>query len=215
MMILEEIFRHNKSQNSEGFNLRIHRGLSWLKKAIYITDDLDLQFMSLMIAFNAIYAEEIEDKPNGKHSFWDFFERIHHQDYEKKIYQALWGKQQSAIHSFLASPYVYQAYWDFKNQKKTQSEWKKSFEREQARTLQAFRFKDSVDVLDQLFARFLTIRNQMVHGGVGYKSAMNRKQLDEGCRILLFLLPTFIHILIENAQSLDVAKPYYPVVQMS
>ena len=67
MMILEEIFRHNKSQNSEGFNLRIHRGLSWLKKAIYITDDLDLQFMSLMIAFNAIYAEEIEDKPNGKH----------------------------------------------------------------------------------------------------------------------------------------------------
>lgn len=215
MMILEEIFKDNKSQNSEGFNLRIQRGLSWFKKAIFIADDLELQFMSLMIAFNAIYAEEIADKSKGEHSFGNFFERIYRQDYEKKIYRALWGNHQTLIQSFLGNPYVFQAYWDYKNQKISQFEWKKSFELDQAHTIQALRYKDSIGVLDQLFARFLTIRNQMVDGGIGYKSSMNRKQLDEGCRILLFLLPSFMHILIENAQSLDLEKPYYPAVQMS
>ena len=32
MMLLEEIFKSKKAEHSDYFNLRIHRGLSWLKK---------------------------------------------------------------------------------------------------------------------------------------------------------------------------------------
>lgn len=43
---------------------------------------------------------------------------------------------------------------------------------------------------------------------------MNRKQLQDGCRILSALLPVFILVLLENAQTLDLGKPFYPVVQV-
>ncbi len=32
MLVLEEVYKSKKAENSEQFNLRIHRGLSWLKK---------------------------------------------------------------------------------------------------------------------------------------------------------------------------------------
>lgn len=214
-MVLEEIFKNNKNRNSERFNLRIHRGLSWLKKAALMDDDLDLQFMSLIIAFNAIYAEETEDMIRGQHSFKVFLKCIYNQDYEKKFYQILCGKDDRTIQLFLESPYIFQGYWDYKNQKIDQITWKKSFESEQIRVLQAFRNKDGLDILEMIFNRLFTLRNQMIQGGVSYKSSINRKQLEDGCKILLSLLPVFIQILIENAQSLDIDKPFYPVVQMS
>ena len=59
MMLLEEIFKSKKAEHSDYFNLRIHRGLSWLKKSIELDSDLDLKFMSLWISFNAIYAQDV------------------------------------------------------------------------------------------------------------------------------------------------------------
>ena len=215
MMVLEEIFKHNKSKNSERFNLRIHRGLSWLKKAVMIDQDRDLQFMSLIIAFNAIYAEETEDMVRDQNSFKMFLKRVYQQDYEKKFYQTLCGHDDHYIQIFLESPYVYQGYWDYKNQKIDQITWKKNFENEQIRILQAFRNKDCLDILEMTFNRLFTLRNQMIQGGVSYKSSTNRRQLEDGCKILLELLPTFIQVLIENAQTLDADKPFYPVIQMS
>ncbi|NHB56483.1 HEPN domain-containing protein [Acinetobacter shaoyimingii] len=215
MMVLEEIFKHNKNRNSDRFNLRIHRGLSWFKKAILLHDDSDLQFISLMIAFNAIYAEETEDMIRDQHSLKVFLNRIYHQDYEKKFYETLCGENAQTIQMFLESPYLYQGYWDYKNQKINQMTWKQSFENEQIRILQAFRNKDACDILLMIFDRLFTLRSQMIHGGVSYKSSMNRKQLEDGCRILSSLMPTFIQVLIENAEMMDVDKPYYPVVQMS
>lgn len=58
MMLLEEIFKSKKAEHSDYFNLRIHRGLSWLKKSVELDSDLDLKFMSLWISFNAIYAQD-------------------------------------------------------------------------------------------------------------------------------------------------------------
>jgi hypothetical protein len=33
MLLLEEIYKSHKAQNSAHFNLRIHRGLGWFKKS--------------------------------------------------------------------------------------------------------------------------------------------------------------------------------------
>lgn len=33
VLVLEEVYKSKKIENSEQFNLRIHRGLSWLKKS--------------------------------------------------------------------------------------------------------------------------------------------------------------------------------------
>ena len=41
--VLEEIFKSSKNNNSERFNLRVQRSLSWLKKAVLMEQDKDLQ----------------------------------------------------------------------------------------------------------------------------------------------------------------------------
>ena len=67
MLLLEEIFKSRKNEFSEIYNLRIHRGLSWLKKANELDDDLELQFMSLWVALNAIHAQDstqVENEQN-------------------------------------------------------------------------------------------------------------------------------------------------------
>lgn len=49
MLVLEETYKSKKAQFSDSYNLRIHRGLSWLKQAVLLDDALDLKFISLWI----------------------------------------------------------------------------------------------------------------------------------------------------------------------
>ncbi|WP_228146873.1 hypothetical protein [Acinetobacter sp. ANC 4470] len=63
-MLLGKIFKSKKAQHSDTFNLRIHRGLSWLKKSTELDQDLDLQFISLWGSFKALYAQDVAGMPN-------------------------------------------------------------------------------------------------------------------------------------------------------
>ncbi|MCL6241924.1 MULTISPECIES: HEPN domain-containing protein [Acinetobacter] len=214
MMLLEEIFKSKKSEHTDQFNLRIHRGLSWLKKSIDLQDDLDLQFISLWVSFNAIYAQDLQIAQD-KQSLRQFLYVICQKDAEHKIYNILWERFSQPIRLFLDNPYVYQGFWDYQNQKISHDACKEGLAHEKQKVLHALKEKDSVDILMVLFNRMYTLRNQMVHGGATYKSSVNRKQLQDGCTILLALLPVFMVILLENAETLDLGKPFYPVVQVS
>lgn len=213
-MLLEEIFKSKKSENTDQFNLRIHRGLSWLKKSIDLQDDLDLQFISLWVSFNAIYAQDLQITQD-KQSLRQFLYLICQKDTEHKIYNILWERFSQPIRLLLDNPYVYQGFWDYQNQKISHDACKEGLAHEKQKVLHALKEKDSVDILMVLFNRMYTLRNQMVHGGATYKSSVNRKQLQDGCTILLALLPVFMVILLENAETLDLGKPFYPVVQVS
>ena len=214
MLLIEEIFKSKKTQFSDQFNLRIHRGLSWLKKAMDLHDDLDLQFISLWISFNAIYAQDLVSAQD-KQSLRQFIYLICQKDSEHKIYNILWERFSQPIRLFLDNPYVYQGFWDYQNQKISHDACKEGLAQEKQKVLRALSEKDSVDILMVLFNRMYTLRNQVVHGGATYNSSVNRKQLQDACTILLALLPVFMIILLENAATLDLAKPFYPVVQVS
>ena len=214
MLLIEEIFKSKKTQFSDQFNLRIHRGLSWLKKSMDLHDDLDLQFISLWISFNAIYAQDLVSAQD-KQSLRQFIYLICQKDSEHKIYNILWERFSQPIRLFLDNPYVYQGFWDYQNQKISHDACKEGLAQEKQKVLRALSEKDSVDILMVLFNRMYTLRNQVVHGGATYNSSVNRKQLQDACTILLALLPVFMIILLENAATLDLAKPFYPVVQVS
>ena len=214
MMLLEEIFKSKKAEHSDYFNLRIHRGLSWLKKSIELDSDLDLKFMSLWISFNAIYAQDVAITQD-KQSLRQFLYLICQKDQEFKFYYILWVKFSHPIRLLLENPYVYQGFWDFQNQKISQVTWKEDFEQEKKKVHRALQEKASVDILFVIFNRLYTLRNQMIHGGATYNSSVNRKQLQDACNILAALLPMFILVLLENAQTLDLGKPFYPMVQVS
>jgi len=214
MMMLEEIFKDKKAENSDQFNLRIHRGLSWLKKAKQLDQELDLQFIALWVSFNAIYAQDLL-MTQDKQSLRQFLHLICQKDQEDKIYNILWEKYSQPIRLLLDNQYIYQGFWDYQNQKISLDACKTGLLEEKQKVLHALGQKDSVDILMVLFNRLYTLRNQIVHGGATYSSSVNRPQLKDACRILDALLPVFILVLLENAPSLDLGKPFYPVVQVS
>ncbi|MBI1452888.1 MULTISPECIES: HEPN domain-containing protein [Acinetobacter] len=214
MMMLEEIFKDKKAENSDQFNLRIHRGLSWLKKAKQLDQELDLQFIALWVSFNAIYAQDLLISQD-KQSLRQFLHLICQKDQEDKIYNILWEKYSQPIRLLLDNQYIYQGFWDYQNQKISLDACKTGLLEEKQKVLHALGQKDSVDILMVLFNRLYTLRNQIVHGGATYNSSVNRPQLKDACRILDALLPVFILVLLENAPSLDLGKPFYPVVQVS
>lgn len=212
-MLLEEIFKSRKVEYTDQFNLRVHRGLSWLRKSIDLQGDLDLQFISLWVSFNAMYAQDLQISQD-KQSLRQFIHLICQKDTEHKIYNLLWERFSQPIRLFLDNPYVYQGFWDYQNQKISHDACREGLAQEKQKVLRALSDKDSVDILIVLFNRMYTLRNQLVHGGATYKSSVNRKQLQDACTILLALLPVFLFILLENAATLDLGKPFYPVVQV-
>lgn len=213
MMLLEEIFKSQKSEYSDAFNLRMQRGLSWLKKANDLQDDLDLQFISLWVCMNAIYAQDVqltEKQPR----FLQFIDSIFHNDIDGKIHGLLWGKLQFPIQQLLNNPYIYQGYWDYQNQNVSALACQTGLAQEKQNITIALENKASATILQILFSRLYTLRKQLLHGGTTYHSAMNRKQLKDGCSVLSTLLPVFILLLLENAQAMDLQKPFYPSVQV-
>lgn len=214
MLVLQEIYKSQKAQYSDQFNLRIHRGLSWLKQAMGLDESLDLKFISLWVAFNAIYAQD-GDEIKDRQQFRQFLFELCQADTEHKIYHLIWTKYSHAIRILLDNPYTFQPFWDYQNQKITQDDWRSSFDKDKNKVHRALQQKDSVEVLYVIFNRLYTLRNQIIHGGSTYNSSVNRTQIHDACNILTALLPTFMHILLENEKIIDLGKPFYPVVQVS
>ena len=214
MYVMEELFKQKKAENSEQFNLRIHRGLSWFRKAGECDEDLDFNFLSLWVSFSALYAQKI-DLTKQRMVFSAFFQQIIHADYENKLHFLIWEKYGHIIKSLLNNPYIYQGYWDFKNKNINPETWKHDFDQERGWVQHALETKDILVVLNSVFERLHTLFQQVSQGGTTYNSGLNRSQLQQSCIILNAFIPVFIQILLENSQQLDQKKPFYPMIQMS
>ncbi|MGE8537736.1 MAG: hypothetical protein ACN6NI_00490 [Acinetobacter sp.] len=214
MLLLEEIYKTHKAQNSAHFNLRIHRGLGWFKKALDLDQDLEFKFISLWISFHAIYAHEGEltQDSDQLHQFLDI---LYQKDLEQKINHILWEKYSQPIRSLLDNLYVDQSFWDYRHQKISLESCQENLQIEKDRIQHALQQRNAAEILALLFRRWYTLHHQLIQGGLTYHSSLNHKLLDESCRILAALLPVFICILLENSAALDLNQPFYPVAQVS
>ena len=68
-------------------------------------------------------------------------------------------------------------------------------------------------ILDVLFRRLYTLRNQIIHGGATFNSSVNREQLKTGCNILSLFLPVMLEIMMKNHNEMVWGKTFYPVVK--
>ena len=70
--------RAERENYSENLSLRVHRALSWLDKAEQCQGDQDSQFIFLWIAFNAAYANEVDDiyRRSEQETFRNFIDRM-------------------------------------------------------------------------------------------------------------------------------------------
>jgi len=197
----------------DNLGLRIHRALSWLKRAEKEVDDCDGAFIFYWIAFNAAYAKDkMEETATGERSAFDeYFEKMIALDTDHAIYNAIWERFSDSIRLLLNNRYVFQPFWSHHNQLPDYDDWEDRFGRSKKIIRVALGEKDTKVILTTLFDRLYVLRNQLVHGGATWNSKVNRSQVQDGARILAFLVPLFIDLMMDNPE-ISWGAPYYPVV---
>lgn len=206
--------RHRKERDHQHPNLRlrIHRALSWLQRAEQ-ADDPDGRFIFLWIAFNAAYATDIDEQQrvSERSIFSEFLEKLVSLDHNHCLEELTWEAFPKSIRVLLNTPYVYQSFWDYHRGKISRDEWEEVFARGRGAAQTALGKRDTATVLSITLGRIYTLRNQLVHGGATWNSAVNRGQLQDCVALMDKLVPLVITIMMDNPDTLW-GDPCYPVV---
>ena len=210
--VLQAEWERVEDKLPERLGLRVHRALSWLQRAEREPEDPDAAFIFYWIAFNAAYAQ---DRPRSvdsteRNHFADFFDTILSLDSDDMIYEAIWQRFSDSIRLLLDNRFVFQPFWNhhagwgFEN-------WEHAFESSKRRIHDALAARDTSVILSTLFDRLYVLRIQLMHGGASWQSSVNRDQVRDGARILAFLVPLFVGLMMSRP-DIDWGPPDYPVV---
>ena len=208
---LKERQREIRESLPTNLSLRIHRSLSWLQCAEQQENE-DSRFISLWISFNAAYAHEIDNRQQFRERrvLLNFFKLLLDVDSENQLYQIVWNEFPNSIRMLISNQYVFQQFWDYQNQKISEAQWKESFETSKVQANKALGRMETIKVLAIVFDRLYTLRNQLIHGGATWNGSVNREQLRDAARILGQVVPTIIHIMLNNKPGI-IGQPCYPV----
>ncbi len=194
------------------FGLRMRRATSWLQRASNEQDDPDAAFIFCWIAFNAAYGDERVEREHEL--FNSYFSRILALEHGRTIHRAVWQRFPNPIKAFVANQYVYWRFWEFQDEVDGAGDWVDRLEWDVKRVDGAIarqRTNETSAVLKVLFSRLYVLRNQLLHGGATWKSSVNRDQVWDGARIMFFLVPIFVDVMLSNPNE-DWGNPRFPVV---
>ena len=143
--------------------------------------------------------------------FGAYFRKVVSVDDAGVVYNAIWKRFSESIRVLLSNRYVFAPFWDYHNGLSQGRDWERAFERSSRAASRALGSQDTATVLGVLFSRLYVLRNQLLHGGATWRGSVNREQVRDGARIMEFLTPHFIALMINNPQ-VDWGQPAYPVV---
>lgn len=211
--ILKQRHRLERENQPADIRLRIHRALSWLKRAEMSQDDLDGQFIFLWISFNSAYSN-LTDPDNRKPertTFEHFLSQVCELDRDNAIYQVIWKEFPKSIRVLLSNKYVFQPFWDFHNGFIPEEQWIQRFDKANQDVNFALSKNNTGWVLSIVFSRLYTLRNQILHGGATWNSQVNRDQMRDAVAILSKLIPLIIKTLMDNPNQF-IGEAVYQVV---
>ena len=207
--------RHRAERGNwpNNLSLRVHRALSWLKRAEQC-DDNDGRFIFLWVTFNAAYAKELSEFSHGREQEKSraFIDKLVALDGDKKLYQLVWDEFSTSIRILLANRYVFGPFWDYQQGHKTETQWQEAFRAANRSANHALAAGDAGKALGLILSRLYTLRNQLVHGGATWDSDINRDQLRDCTAFLGKLVPVVIELMMDNPDTLW-GDPAYPVVE--
>lgn len=193
--------------------LRTHRALSWLERAEQEDDDEDARFIFLWITFNSLYGREVPDrreKPERR-LYKTFLKRLVDADEDNLLGRLVSRRYRQSIVALIENRYVFQPFWEYQAGKLSETTWKRYFSSDRKRALDAIRRGAIVDVLQITLDRLYVLRNQVIHGNATWRGRVNREQIHQGAEIMAFLVPAFLHIVI-NRPTQDWGEPQFKVV---
>ena len=126
--VLKQRHRQVRDGHPTSLTLRVHRAMSWLNRAEQ-AEDVDGKFIFLWIAFNAAYAQELDDsdRTSDKATFTAFLQKLCDLDTSKRIDELIWKEFSGSIRMLLNNPYVFHLFWEFQRSRIDESEWKDRF----------------------------------------------------------------------------------------
>ena len=215
---LFERYERDKGRYGPALGLRVHRALSWLKRAEQEGDqagtkDPDAQFIFLWIAFNAAYATDIAEDffASEQETFRSFLEKLLTLDRDQRLLDLVWKQFSGPIRELLKNKYVFRDFWLSHKGTLAADAWQPRFEAANRNARDALAANDTLKLLSIVLARIYTLRNQLVHGGSTWHSSVNRDQVRDCARFMAALVPVIIEIMLDNPQTLW-GDAVYPVV---
>jgi len=204
------------AQQRNAFTLRMHRALSWLQRAEAAGTDDDVAFVCLWIAFNAAYAQELDDsdRASDKVTFTAFLQKLCDLDASKRIDDLIWKVFSGSIRTLLDNPYVFHLFWEFQRGRIGEDEWRDRFSSAKKSAQFALASGNTPALLSVMFNRLYTLRNQLIHGGATWGGKVNRDQLRDCTRLLGKLVPVIIALMMDNPNALW-GDAVYPVVDQN
>lgn len=210
---LDELARRHEARRDRDepltpFALRTLRAISWAQRAGWEREDgdLDVAFMLWWISFNAAYAKDVDRDLHAREEFGVFLDKLLYLDRSHAIHEAIRKDFSGAVGELLGNRYLFQPFWDDANGKRRG--WRTAFEQTGNEAREALDGGDTGTVLSILFERLYTLRKQLVHGGSTWDSSLNRESVREGARLLEFLVPVFIGIMLDNPRD-EWGPPHY------
>lgn len=198
--------RHRAERDTwhPNLSLRVHRALSWLKRAEQLGEDPDGRFIFLWVVFNAAYATEIDEKYrlSEQQTFRNFIRKLVELDKKGRLAGFVWNEFTGSIRLLIENPYVFQEFWDFRNGRLTEDEWKRRFARAQDKAKRALAERDTVTLLCIALSRIYLLRNQLVHGGATWNGSVNRDQVRDAVSLMAKLAPLVIEIMMDSPDTL-------------
>ena len=198
-----EYYQERKLSFDETFRTRIHRSLSWLRKADSFTEesDLDMKFICLWIAFNAAYGKSLPALDHGcseKYAFKSFIEKIISLDSVNLLASVVCGKYAMRISFLVENKFTFQKYWDFTKGVEEASDWKRSLSASVKKYNDCRISMDVSTILSIVFDRLYVLRNQLMHGGSSCGSKLNRETIDDAVGFLSDLIPSMLLVMMMN-----------------
>lgn len=208
---LKAAFDARAGAHAEPARVRIHRAISWIRRAEAEDDDPDLRVLLLWVAFNAAYARELGELESQREQLRQYLDRMVTLDDGRRLHEALFRQFTGPIRTLVDNRYVFEPFWRAQRAPAEAPDWEERFAAGKRRAMKALMDGETAVLLSIVFDRLYVLRNQLVHGGATWNSQVNRAQVRDGANLLGTLVPVMVALMIEHP-DIDFGPINYPVV---
>lgn len=202
---LYALYKDERTLWTDQLRTRIHRSISWLRRAQATADDMDASFIFHWIAFNAAYSKVIEDedanidrKLNERSKYEDFIRCIQVTDRTQRLADLLFIELEDACENLIQNEFVLYEYWRNQQDPSTPIDWESVLSQQKLRASKFKRDGNVYEYLRILLSRAHVLRNQIIHGAATWNSSANRRQLKDAHAILRKLIPLMLELMIRD-----------------
>lgn len=209
---LKALFKRDQEHMAEPLRVRLHRAISWLRRAEQEDDDPDARFIVLWISFNAAYAQLFGFEQSEREQLRQFIGSLVAADEAKALHKAVFADFTGPIRTLIENRFVYEPFWRSLREHDTSGRWEGQFAAENKAAMRWVMEGRTEAVLAIVFDRLYVLRNQLVHGGATWNSSVNRGQVRDGARILMALVPAIVALMLRHPDA-SWGEIAYPVVE--